>query len=87
MCTRAHTPTCTFRAHSHTNRLACPYVATALLFHYLGALLASAPLLLGRLNAGELGQTARLEEKGTDGWGVVAVVVCGVRERWSGGAT
>lgn len=42
---------------------------TTLLFHYPGALLASAPLLLGRLNAGEPGQTARLEEKGTDGWG------------------
>lgn len=38
-----------------------------LLFHYPAASLASAPLLLGRLNAGELGQTARMEENEGDG--------------------
>lgn len=57
------------------------------MFHYSGASLASAPLLQGRLNAGELGQTARLEEKEGDewlgGWGgwMVLVGVWGLDEK------
>lgn len=68
-----HTHISSLALPSHKQTHTYPYAATALLFHYPNALLASALLLLGRLNAGELGQTARLVEKG-DGWlGGVAV--------------
>lgn len=51
--------------HTHTHLRS----HNTLLFHYPGALLASAPLQQGRLTAGELAQTVRMEEKGTEAGG------------------
>lgn len=85
MCSNTHTLARTHissLALSHTNRHTYPYAATALLFHYPGALLASCSAPAREVKCRRARPDCTVGGEG-DGWlgGLLAVVVWGVRER------